>query len=84
MQEAPQGGGLGDALKSLGQGLSAVSQDESVPESARAAFSAALEAFQQGLAALEGGEPEAGPSEVVTPEQGASKGAVPMTHGRPV
>jgi hypothetical protein len=84
MQEAPaQGGGVADALKTLGQGLSAATQDESVPEEARAAFSAALEAFSQGMSILEGGGQAPSPSEPVSMEQGASKGAVPMSHGRP-
>ncbi len=85
MQEAPEqgGGGVADALKSLGDGLSAASQDESVPEEARAAFSAALEAFSQGMQILQGGEQPPDPSQPVSMEQGASKGAVPMSHGRP-
>lgn len=77
-----QGGGLAQALKSLGQGLAAVSQDEQVPEGARAAFAASLQAFEEGMAALQGGEQAPAPSEPVSMEQGAS-GAVPVSHGRP-
>lgn len=84
MQEpAEQPGGAEEALKSLGAGLAAVSQDESVPEEAKAAFQAAHDAFQKGLALLEGGGEEAGPNETLPMEAGASKGAVPVSHGRP-
>ena len=84
MQEPAEGGGPADALKSLGQGLAAASQDESMPAEAKAAFQASLEAFQQGLDILQGGgAPVPEQSGAVPMEAGASKGAVPMSMGRP-
>ena len=72
-----------EQLASLGQGLEAVANDPSVPEEAKAAFQAALEAFKSGfeMMAGEASEPTPEPVATTTPEQGAS-GAMPMSHGR--
>jgi hypothetical protein len=90
MPEAPmaapapaQDGGAEEAISQAGSTLSKLVEDPGLPEEAKAAFKAALEAFSAGVSALTGGgsgpQPEQG---VVTPEQGAS-GAVPMSHGGP-
>ncbi len=71
-----------EQLASLGQALEAVASDPSVPEEAKAAFQAALEAFKSGfelMGASEAASPES--TGTVTPEQGASD-SVPMNHGR--
>jgi hypothetical protein len=72
-----------EQLASLGQGLEAVANDPSVPDEAKAAFQAALEAFKSGfeLMAAGGGKPQ-DPSGPVSPEQGVSN-SVPVSHGRP-
>ena len=78
MQDAPAQGG-GDPLADVQSKLAAIASQEGLPEKARVAFAAAVEAFSAGLEAVNGGgeEPQ-GPAAVV-PEQGAS-GAVPMSH----
>lgn len=84
-QAPAEGGGAGDALASLGDGLSslveAMGQDQGVPPEAMQAFQASLEAYQAGMAALQGGggaQPQQG---ATTPEQGASN-AMPESMGR--
>lgn len=77
MQDAPAQGG-GDPLADVQSKLAEVAGQEGLPEEAKAAFTAALEAFAAGLEAMKGGGEPQGPA-AVSPEQGAS-GAVPMSH----
>lgn len=83
-EQAPQGGGAEEAIKNLGEGLSslvqAMGEDPAIPEEAKGAFQAALEAFTAGAQAMSGGG-GAAPQGAVTPEQGAS-GAMPESMGR--
>lgn len=68
----------GDALK---KAVDAITQDPSVPDDAKKAFSAAMDAFMQGAQILQGGGQAQAPGPA-TPEQGAS-GAQPMSMQRP-
>lgn len=86
-----QGGGAAEAVAKVGEVLqklaeSATSNPE-VPDEAKTAIQASLEAFQAFADALSGGGGSSGPQPqpeqgVTTPEQGAS-GAQPMSMGRP-
>lgn len=89
------GGGITEAIVQTDKQLSAIAQTVAssgqLPDEVKGAFAAALEAYRQGVTALSelaagGGAPaEASiPADqgAVTPEQGGSGGAVPMSHGR--
>ena len=66
--------------QAIAEALAGITQSPDVPEQAKAAFQASLEAFQAGLEILQGGgaaEPHQ-PSGPVSMEQGAS-GAQPIS-----
>ena len=72
---------LAEAGDSLQKAVMLITQDKSVPDEAKKAFAAALDAFSQGAQLLQGGgAPDAGGP--VSPEQGAS-GAQPMSMQKP-
>lgn len=86
MQEAPAPaaqGGMAETLIEVDEKLSrlakAVIENPEVPDEAKEAFGAALEAYRGGvemvMAAAGGGAP--GGQGVVTPEAGGNRGAVP-------
>lgn len=91
MQEpapAPEGGGVAEKIVGLDADLSKLAtlaaQNPQFPEGAKAALQASLDAFRQFTQMItEGGAAPADPSGSVPMEAGASKGAVPMSHGRP-
>lgn len=91
-QQSPQGGGggIGQAIVQVDQVLNkitqAVTSNPQVGDDVKKAFQGALDSFRQASQALvkgvggEGGEPdEDDGGGASTPEQGASKGAVPMS-----
>jgi len=83
------GGGIGDVLQDVDGKLSKIAQmtgQSSIPDEAKAAFAQASEAFRAGLEIVmqlaEGGGGQPAPQGgTVSPEQGGSQGAVPMSHG---
>jgi hypothetical protein len=79
--EAPpaEGGDTEALLQAMGEGLTKLTSDPGVPEEAKAAFAAALEAYTAGVEALKGG---GGASAPVPMDAGAS-GAQPMSMERP-
>lgn len=73
--------GAEDPLKKLEAALADVASQ--APDEAKEAFAAALDAFRQGLEIAAGGGSSSPANQAVTMEQGGSKGAVPMSMGRP-
>lgn len=89
-QSDPQGGGVAEFLTGLDKDLlkatQVVSENPEIPDDLKAPLQAAHQAYRQFLEGLlsmgEGGAPEPAGG-AVAPEQGASKGAVPVSMGRP-
>ncbi len=91
MQEAPaQGGGVAEKIVGLDADLAKLAtlaaENPQVPEDAKAALQASLDAFRQFTQLItgpgaQGGAP-ADPSAPVPMEAGTS-GAMPVSHGRP-
>lgn len=79
-EEVEEQGGS-DPLKKLEAALADVA--DQAPDEAKEAFAAALDAFRQGLELAAGGGGGAPANQAVTMEQGGSKGAIPMSMGRP-
>lgn len=93
-QQAPapeQGGGIADALVDTDKNLAAIAgamaKNPQIPDEVKAAFQTASQAYRQGMEAVmeiaggggaPGGEEPPGGG-AVSPEAGASRGAVPMT-----
>lgn len=73
---------LAETGSKLQELVAAITQDPQVPDGAKAAFAAALDAFSKGTEALQGGGAEQEAPEAVTMEQGAS-GAKPQSMQRP-
>lgn len=90
-QGQQSGGGIADAFVKLDKGLLTISkvvaENPSIPDEAKQLLQAAHESYRQALEIINdvagggGGGGQGGGA--VSPEQGASKGAVPMTMGRP-
>ncbi len=77
-----EAGGVEEAIAQTGTNLAKFSQLPDLPDNARAAAQAALEAFQAFADALSGGGEAPAEPGVVTPEQGGSN-AQPLGMGRP-
>lgn len=84
--EGEGGGSMSEALQSTDQMLSqitqAVTQNGQVPDEAKQAFTAALQAYRQGLEIILGAAGGGQANQPTTPEQGAS-GAQPESMARP-